>query len=800
MLSFYALPHRAKVGATCWTFLVVMAVNVLWCGLRQNPRVSRAEPTEAQKLALGRIRRAVEYFMDSLDGAAKGKVPRTPSTGWASRVRNARVSYTGEVLMKVEALEVERVEVSLPPAGHGGCVDILEVVDEEVKAKLSDPHSCLLADHEVPDRLPEPKVRVKDKQWPALARLLFERKIVKPVSEVAKVKGKPLLNGLFGVEKANKTTSSGAPSQRLIMDMRAVNAVMKPIAGDLNTLTGALAFTNLVLGDGNVITLCGDDLQSSFYLFSLPDTWLPFMGFEKRVSWQDLGVDRPGDTWLAAAVLPMGFISSVAVMQHIHRRLALWQPPWGAGLPPCMETQRGHCTSMIPPCCGRSRKRLGRPFGGARPMNRSLCGGPTNTGGSLTMSQRPLRMQLKWSARQFMDGKEGRIGTTTARNLEILSLGLWLCSQEGVSVKSLQVFGGKECHCLQFRRPLFSVYDGFWKQVATMADGEPLTEDSMAEILISLMLMPMRFTDWRAQVDPVVMASDASEKGGGFVLSHSLSLKGEKDLRALLQVERQQEEHLVVFDFFAGIGGLLRSLERAGLHPSHWVTVERDKACRRLLRRVWPGGSEHVDIETFAEADILRELDKVAGVRAVIAGGGSPCQGLSKLSSERQGLEDCRSKLFFTLAEKLRTIQKVCRERRIRFGGFVENVVCDEADRDAMSYELGWKPVKIEAGDVSWVKRPRYYWLSEQLPERPWFNLQVGEVADECRMEGTCEKKYLWLPQGWSWPSEKPEARFATFTRPISATPSASWPAVNVCRGESPVEGRFFSVSAIHIQ
>ena len=605
------------VGATCWTFLVVMALNVLWCGLRQNPRVSRAEPTEAQKLALGRIRRAVEYFMDSLDGAAKGKVPRTPSTGWASRVRNARVSYTGEVLMKAEALEVERVEVSLPPAGHGGCVDILEVVDEEVKAKLSDPHSCLLADHEVPDRLPEPKVRVKDKQWPALARLLFERKIVKPVSEVAKVKGKPLLNGLFGVEKANKTTSSGAPSQRLIMDMRAVNAVMKPIAGDLNTLTGASAFTNLVR-DGNVITLCGDDLQSSFYLFSLPDTWLPFMGFEKRVSWQDLGVDCPGDTWLAAAVLPMGFISSVAVMQHIHRRLALWQPLWGAGLPPCMEIGR----HLAWPDLGEDapawslylddstllrqiEEKVGQTLRG-RPADEQIAlrrayqywGIPYNVTKAIENATEVERLG------SFMDGKEGRIGTTTARNLEILSLGLWLCSQEGVSVKSLQVFGGKECHCLQFRRPLFSVYDGFWKQVATMADGEPLTEDSMAEILISLMLMPMRFTDWRAQVDPVVMASDASEKGGGFVLSHSLSLKGEKDLRALLQVERQQEEHLAVFDFFAGIGGLLRSLERAGLRPSHWVTVERDKACRRLLRRVWPGGSEHVDIETFAEADI----------------------------------------------------------------------------------------------------------------------------------------------------------------------------------------------------
>ena len=100
----------------------------------------------------------------------------------------------------------------------------------------------------------------------------------------------------------------------------------------------------------------------------------------------------------------------------------------------------------------------------------------------------------------------------------------------------------------------------------------------------------------------------------------------------------------------------------------------------------------------------------------MIAGGGSPCQGLSKLSSERQGLEDCRSKLFFTLAEKLRTIQKVCRERRIRFWGFVENVVCDETDRDAMSYELGWKPVsKTDA-------RPPGHQPRGGVPARPRFS------------------------------------------------------------------------------
>lgn len=69
----------------------------------------------------------------------------------------------------------------------------------------------------------------------------------------------------------------------------------------------------------------------------------------------------------------------------------------------------------------------------------------------------------------------------------------------------------------------------------------------------------------------------------------------------------------------------------------------------------------------------------------IIAGGGSPCQGLSKLSCERQGLEDAWSKLFFVLADRLAELERLAKARGLWFIGFVENVVCDDADRGRMA-------------------------------------------------------------------------------------------------------------------
>lgn len=184
-------------------------------------------------------------------------------------------------------------------------MDILDLCEDPVLKLLKNPKLCVLPEEELPQVIPRPLVRVKSGEWKKLAKSLYERGILVPPSEIISLRAKPVKNGLFGVEKSGKNLEDGRPAQRLIMDLRGSNAIMKIIEGDIKSLSGASAFTSVVLEDNKVIGLSGDDLVSSFYLFRLPPAWHPYLAFEKEVSWKHLGVEREGSTY---------------IMQHIHRR------------------------------------------------------------------------------------------------------------------------------------------------------------------------------------------------------------------------------------------------------------------------------------------------------------------------------------------------------------------------------------------------------------------------------------------------------------------------------------------------
>eukprot|EP00435_Cladocopium_sp_Y103_P004834 s4939_g1.t1 len=611
-------------GIECLTFLMICGLNVLWGGLRRGTRLPRGPVRPEQQAAVDRLKDAAAYMVDGKDGKDKGGFPRTPTEGWDGKLKDARISYHGETIAKAEPLELDRVIASLPPEGYGGAVNILDVCEGEVLEKLRDPFRCVLPDEEMPLVIPTPRVQVKDGDWESLAKALYDRGILAPTDEVITVGDQKIFNGLFGVEKQGRDLADGRKAQRLIMDLRATNAILRVIGGDIKTLGGAAGFTTVSLQENQLITISGDDLVASFYLFKMP--WLPFLSFGRPISWRSLGVDKDGETHLASAVLPMGFSSSVGVMQHIHRRLALLDPRAGAGLSSKLEIRRDR---EFPECDE-----------GAPAWALYLDDGTV---------LRKVSDQLDEELRNKPGPEQEAL--RKAYSFWGIPYNLKKAIEEGqTSRKSLQVFGGKEVHCLQFRRPLFSVYDGLWGLIAGDSDTPYLTRQVCQEIMVSLCLAPLRFTDWRAEVDPQVMATDASESRGGFVMARRLTKLGEAAALAGSEASERRRNGVVIFDFFAGIGGLLRSLERAGLVWEHHVTVESDKRCRKCVRRTWPGGSEYTDITKLSKTEMAAELDKVENLKLVIGGGGSPCQGLSMLSSGRKHLADERSKLFYDLS------------------------------------------------------------------------------------------------------------------------------------------------------
>eukprot|EP00438_Fugacium_kawagutii_P019894 Skav227771 [mRNA] locus=scaffold1237:40424:41934:+ [translate_table: standard] len=334
-----------------------------------------------------------------------------------------------------------------------------------------------------------------------------------------------------------------------------------------------------------------------------------------------------------------------------------------------------------------------------------------------------------------------------------MGLGFWLLRQEGVPRKALQVFLGREVRTMQFRRQTFSIFDYLWKDIG---EGEPILRlgvKSVEEILMAGCSHPLRYTDLRAKLNEVVTASDASETGGGMVYASKLTTRG---LRDTLKAEEglddsppeedlESAQKVVVFDCFAGIGGLSRALDLAKVPVARLVVIEKEKDCRRLNSVRYPGADLWCDIKKVTKKDIEKVLRTTPGATGVIAGGGSPRQGLS-LSSLRQHLDDERSKLFYDLVQLLNWVEEIAKEMKLWFVNFVENVVADQKDVEEM-----------------------IFWPSVTVRDHPCFTRAQGDCCEEVIFDGPLEPLGTIPDKGWRWRGgeSSDEVKLPTFTRAI---------------------------------
>ena len=127
-----------------------------------------------------------------------------------------------------------------------------------------------------------------------------------------------LLNGLFAVGKDE--IKNGIAVTRLIMNLKPWNTISRSLSGDVGTLPMVTNMGAMHIHDNEVLMTSSEDLRCVFYLFRVPEAWVRFMGFGKRVPLSMVPTGANDLNWyLAAKVLPMGYLNSVGVAQHIHR-------------------------------------------------------------------------------------------------------------------------------------------------------------------------------------------------------------------------------------------------------------------------------------------------------------------------------------------------------------------------------------------------------------------------------------------------------------------------------------------------
>ena len=658
-----------------------------------------------------------------------------------------------------------------------------------VARHLLDAELSRLRDELIPDPLPFAVVRCTQTEWDKIALELINRGVatVMEPEHIATCRGEPILHGAFGVVKPNKWVGSPAdncPVLRLIMDFRAANAAHRMLPGSVSSLVGAAKWQGFCLDKKEVLVTSGDDLVAAFYLFRLPFSWSRYFTFRKPTTRGALHLD--GDpqakVFIASQVLPMGWAAAVTIMQHIHRRVALW----GGGLPQEREIHRERAlpeklTSEVSSywnlyvddlsvmeivaedwAASQSQEEPDLPE-----LQRKMQQAYLELGVPFSKEKSTMREVACEKLGALIHGKRGVLGVTTARALDFVTLALYMMSCEKVPTRWFQIFLGKFVHIVQFRRPMFSMVEASWRRLQNFHGAGPMTSEEIDEWFRLCMALPLAYTDLRARVAHRVTCSDASPSGGGLCYSVGLTPLGELGSRVSRPRGSMEAESYLSIEWFAGIGGMARSLERLGLRTHQAAVCELDADCLGVLRGHLPGCQVWKDIRAVSEEDIRMFFDRYPDARGVVQSGGSPCQGLSKLSSERQHFEDERSGLFFELVRVMALVQAEAVRRGMWHFGFVENVVCDPEDQRIFREMTGWGQFLICSGTMSHVRRPRFYWISEAMDFSEVGFTEPGVGYTVVHLVGPKEDPAWWVSPGWTWVSALVPCSLPTFTRSI---------------------------------
>ena len=125
-------------------------------------------------------------------------------TSWPQEYKAKADAYWGDPIHTAVPLTLRRVLPTLPAPGVAGSVDICQVLTGRLRAQLLDLESLLLPENEWPGVPPNASTRMEDlNEYKALANEMWQRDLAiwLPISALFAPKGKPVISGLFGVEK-----------------------------------------------------------------------------------------------------------------------------------------------------------------------------------------------------------------------------------------------------------------------------------------------------------------------------------------------------------------------------------------------------------------------------------------------------------------------------------------------------------------------------------------------------------------------------------------------------------------------
>eukprot|EP00438_Fugacium_kawagutii_P008731 Skav223575 [mRNA] locus=scaffold2909:37156:42226:+ [translate_table: standard] len=751
-----------------WLLCVTISLNSVWGGLLfYDGPISKVQEGCVMTLA-----EHVQAFCSYQH--------RVTDDDWGSFLNVRSVDYRGEEVKIAKWFDWSNIAPALP--ADVGAVPLVDLCELGCKHFVLNVDEFLRPEHEW-GTLSAPRVMVSDEDWGNVCTGLVDAGVCTFIeeSEVFHVGGIPLLNGLFGVPK-EEVTSDGVEIFRLIMNLIPFHQISLPISGDVGTLPSWSMMTPFFLQPSEMLVVSSEDVKCFFYTMGLPPSWWKYLAFNKVVPPAVLPQHLQGKTiYIASKVLPMGYLNSVSLAQHVHRNLV------------AATTQSGDVN------LGHQELRKDRSFTTANPswrvyldnfdlLERIEATQLIDMQGTAAPGILALRHQYQvWDVprntkkaveRQpvaelqgaTVDGVRGIAFPREPKLCRYLSLALQLVQQTVASQKQWQITCGGLVYVSMFRRPLLGTLNRVWSHIEEFeqvrAFKMSIPDDCRLEVVRFLGLLPLAKLDFRLPMDGVVSCSDASSTGGGICASVRASALGSLVSQGGLRGERHEapmSSGVLVVGLFDGIASLRVALELLGTPILGHVSVEKHEAAKRVVESHYPGVLQYDFVESI-QADTVRLWStKFTQAVAVILGAGPPCQGVSGLNADRRGaVKDERSSLFVHVPRIRGLLQSFFTWCPVY--SLMESVASmDECDRTLMSSNFGSDPLLIDAACLCWCHRPRLYWCDWEVSVKPGTSLRTDPRSGlfEVVFDGCQDLKQV-IRSGWH--KVNMDKAFPTFT------------------------------------
>ncbi|CAE7461731.1 HYDIN [Symbiodinium sp. CCMP2592] len=410
--------------------------------------------------------------------------------------------YEGNMVERVGEIQADLVIAAWPKVGEAAVASVTDFLTGDALQAVLSPRPHFKRGSDQPRTSKKGRLHATQEEWNKVVAAAFQRNMMGPVPRDAQ--GHLITNGAGAVEKRKLVGGKEVAMQRFISNFVPINEYLEALPGDQDFLPYVAQLGLLLLEDNQTLMIEPEDLTSAFNLFRMPDAWLPYFSYAKKVPGHILGSNevwvRPG-----LRVIPMGWSSAVTIMQAVLRNLVFTK----AGVPESLEISK---VKEIPAEGGAvlyldsfDQVRMvdttlrAVEEGVASPEHerfRAAClerGFPLNASKSLAGA---LRGGIQGGV---LDGDKG--------------LFQWEATKLWVGIATLVA---------AFRRPLFAVFQEIFPLIERAKEGavdpDPQVIDQM---LTFVLLLPLASTSLRARVSGEISCSDASLWGGGAAVAQT---------------------------------------------------------------------------------------------------------------------------------------------------------------------------------------------------------------------------------------------------------------------------------------